>query len=234
MRILRSLAAVTAVTVTAACQPGDSASTASLDTEDQKASYAIGVQVGTNLKPTGDHFDEAAFVRGMRDAIAENELALPEDTLRAASQRLQATVQEEQAREREVAAERNQAEGDAYLAENGARDGVMSTESGLQYEVLREAEGPTPGPSDEVTIHYKGTLIDGTQFDSSYDRDEPATFGVSGVIPGFSEGLQLMEVGSQYRFVIPGSLAYGENGAGSHIGPNATLIFEVELLEIGQ
>jgi FKBP-type peptidyl-prolyl cis-trans isomerase len=232
MRIVRSLAAATAITVTAGCQAGDSAGSAALDTDDQKASYAIGVQVGSNLKPTGDHFDEAAFVRGMRDALADAELALPEDTLRAVSRRLQDIVQEEQAQEREMAAERNKAEGEAYLAENGARDGVVSTESGLQYEVIRMAEGPTPGPTDQVTIHYKGTLIDGTQFDSSYDRDEPATFGVNGVIPGFSEGLQLMEVGSQYRFVIPGALGYGEAGAGGDIGPNATLIFEVELLEI--
>lgn len=234
MRTVRSLAAATAIAVTAGCQPGDSAGTAALDTDDQKASYAIGVQVGTNLKPTGDHFDEAAFVRGMRDALADAELALPDDTLRAVSRRLQEIVQAEQAEEREVAAERNKAEGEAYLAENGARQGVVSTESGLQYEVIREAEGPTPGPSDQVTIHYRGTLIDGTQFDSSYDRDEPATFGVNGVIPGFSEGLQLMEVGSQYRFVIPGALGYGETGAGGDIGPNATLIFEVELLEIAQ
>ena len=129
-------------------------------------------------------------------------------------------------------AEENTAQGETFLAENAASEGVAVTESGLQYEVIREGEGARPGPDDRVSIHYKGTLIDGTQFDSSYDRGEPAQFGVGGVIAGFSEGLQLMTVGSHYRLYIPSELGYGAQGTGANIGPNATLIFELELLEI--
>ena len=120
------------------------------------------------------------------------------------------------------------------MVENGARDGVITTESGLQYEVLREGDGDVPGPADMVTIDYKGTLIDGTQFDSSYDRGEPATFAVNGVIPGFSEGLQLMAPGSHFKFYIPGDLGYGMQGSGDLIQPMSALIFEVEMREIGQ
>lgn len=120
------------------------------------------------------------------------------------------------------------------MAENGAREGVETTASGLQYEVLRPGEGATPAATEMVTIHYKGTLADGTQFDSSYDRGTPATFAVNGVIPGFSEGLQMMQPGSHYRFYIPGDLAYGMQGSQPMIEPMATLVFEVEMIEIGQ
>jgi len=235
MRFPYGLTATAAVIALAGCQAGGSggsAGTASLETDDQQASYAIGVQVGTNLRPTGDHLDVDAFVRGMNDALAEAEPALTEEQMMAASQKLQAAVQEEQTLIAAEMAETNTAEGLAYLAENSAKDGVVSMESGLQYEVLRDGEGPTPSGEDAVTIHYRGTLLDGTEFDSSYERNEPATFGVNGVIPGFSEGLQLMPVGSQYRFVIPGDIAYGPQGTQGMIGPNQTLIFEVELIEI--
>jgi len=124
------------------------------------------------------------------------------------------------------------AAGASYLAENRGKEGVTETESGLQYEVITAAEGPKPAATDRVSVHYKGTLLDGTEFDSSYSRGEPAEFPLNGVIPGWTEGLQLMSVGSKYRFVIPSKLAYGERGAGGSIGPGETLIFEVELLEI--
>ena len=139
---------------------------------------------------------------------------------------------EAQQAEQTAAAEKNKTEGETYMAENGAKDGVVTTESGLQYEVLREGDGPRPTADDQVSVNYKGTLIDGTQFDSSYDRGEPVVFQVGGVIAGFSEALLLMPVGSQFRVVIPGDLAYGPQGAGGEIGPNATLIFEIELLDI--
>ena len=129
-------------------------------------------------------------------------------------------------------AEQARAVGEAYLNSNAAREGVSVTESGLQYEVLVAAEGAKPVASDQVKVHYRGTLIDGTEFDSSYSRNSPATFGLSQVIPGWTEGLQLMSVGSKYRFVIPYQIAYGERGAGDRIGPYSTLVFEVELLEI--
>jgi FKBP-type peptidyl-prolyl cis-trans isomerase len=143
-------------------------------------------------------------------------------------------IRAEQTAEMEAMTESNRVEGEAYLASNAEKDGVTTTASGLQYEVLREGEagGAQPTPADQVSIHYRGTLIDGTEFDSSYSRGQPAQFGVMGVIPGFSEGLQLMTVGSHYRFVIPSDMAYGSRGTGSDIGPNATLIFEIELLDV--
>ena len=230
MRFTRTVALLGAVTVLSAC---DTAGTASLDTDDQKASYGIGLDMGRSLRPAASHMDIDAFVAGVRDALEDAEPAVSREELDQILQEFSRKITEEQQAERAAQAERNQAEGEAFLAENGAREGVVTTESGLQYEVLEAGDGPRPTAADQVTIHYKGTLIDGTQFDSSYDRGEPATFGVSGVIQGFAEGLQLMPVGSRYRFVIPADLAYGAQGAGGEIGPNATLIFEIELLEIG-
>lgn len=206
--------------------------TASLESDDQKASYAIGLDVGRNLTVVGDHLDVAALRVGIEDALADREQQVPQEELDRVMTALQETIQTEQQAEAEAEATSNRAEGEAYLAENGARDGVTTTASGLQYEVLREGEGAQPGPTDQVTIHYRGTLLDGSEFDSSYERDQPATFSVNGVIPGFAEGLQLMTLGSQYRFVIPGELAYGPAGSPPSIGPDATLVFEVELLEI--
>ena len=141
-------------------------------------------------------------------------------------------MQTAQQQQFEEATERNIAEGQAYLAENGQREGVVITESGLQYEVLTQGDGPRPSATQQVSVNYRGTLIDGTEFDSSYERGEPATFPVNRVIGGWTEALQLMSVGSKYRLVIPSNLAYGERGSGPTIGPNATLIFEVELLAI--
>ncbi len=215
-----------------ACQSQNGPAT--LNTEDQKASYAIGLQMGSQLAPADAHLDLDAYMAGIRDGMAGSDPALPQEELQTALQALNATVQEEETARRAAAAETNSAEGEAFLAENATEDGVTVTESGLQYEILREGEGATPGETERVTIHYKGTLIDGTQFDSSYDGGTPATFGVNGVIPGFSEGLKLMNVGSQYRFTIPSDIGYGPNGSGQVIGPNAVLVFEVELLEIVQ
>jgi FKBP-type peptidyl-prolyl cis-trans isomerase len=167
-------------------------------------------------------------MEGIRDGMAGEESAVPQEELQAALQAFNSAVQGEAA----ARAEENAARGAEFLSENAEKEGVQVTESGLQYEVLREGEGPTPEATDQVSIHYQGTLMDGTQFDSSYDRGEPAVFAVNGVIPGFSEGLQLMPVGSQYRFYIPSELGYGPQGSGGAIGPNSTLIFEVELLDI--
>jgi len=225
-----------ATVVMLGCQGGtfESAQSAALDSEDQKASYAIGLQVGGSLAQVESHIDMSAFLRGIQDAMDERDPVVPAETLQVVMQRFSETVSGEQQAEMSAVGETNRQEGAAYLAQNAEKDGVTTTESGLQYEVMRAADGPKPGPDDQVTIHYRGTLLDGTQFDSSYDRGEPTTFGVGGVIPGFSEALQLMSVGSQYRFVIPGDLAYGPMGQGGMIGPNATLIFEVELIGIPQ
>ena len=206
---------------------------ASLDTGDQKASYGIGLQMGSQLAPAEAHIDLDAFLAGIRDGMEGNDPAVSQEELQVALNELNAVVQEEETQRMAAESEANSTDGAAFLAENAAKDGVMVTESGLQYEVITEGEGTAPGPADRARLHYKGTLIDGTEFDSSYGGD-PAEFGVSGVIPGFSEGLQLMSPGSHYRFFSPSELAYGPGGSGRDIGPNATLIFEVEMFGIVQ
>jgi FKBP-type peptidyl-prolyl cis-trans isomerase len=219
-----------ALTISACQSQGGSAS---LDTEDQKASYAIGLQTGVQLAPAEGHLDADAYMAGVRDGMAGNDPAVPPEELQTALQALNTKVQEGETQRRAAEAEANVAEAEAFLAENAQKEGVNVTESGLHYEVLRPGDGPRPTTSDRVRIHYRGTLLDGTEFDTSYGG-EPASFGVTGVITGFSEGLQLMEVGSQYRFVIPGELGYGMAGSGPQIGAMAALVFEVELLEIVQ
>lgn len=218
-----------------ACDTGGGMSSedVALETNEQKASYGIGLQMGQNLVPAADRLDLAALMKGVEDALAEREPALEAGEIEAELQAFSQTIREQQQREANEQAEANAAAGEAFLADNSSKEGVVTTESGLQYEVIREGDGPTPSATDQVTIHYRGTLLDGTEFDSSYERDQPATFSVSGVIPGFAEGLQLMPVGSHYRFWIPGELGYGPaGGGGGSIGPNETLVFEVELLEI--
>jgi FKBP-type peptidyl-prolyl cis-trans isomerase len=233
MRIRHSAALLGAALFLTACS-ATGAGNAALDTDDQKASYGIGLDMGRSLEPAKGRLDMAAFTKGIQDAMAGTEPALTQDVIQTALQAFSQSIMEAQQAEQSAAGEKNKSEGEAYLASNGAKEGVVTTESGLQYEVLREGDGPRPTADDRVSVNYKGTLIDGTQFDSSYDRGEPAEFSVGGVIPGFSEALQLMPVGSQFRVTIPGDLAYGPQGAGGDIGPNATLIFEIELLAIVQ
>ena len=203
-----------------------------LESDDQKASYGIGLNMGGQLGPAESRIDMDALMAGIRDGMNGAEPQLAQEEIQAALQALTEAVREEESARMAEAAETNRAEGETFLAENAAKDGIMVTASGLQYEVIREGEGPKPAATDQVSIHYKGTLLDGTQFDSSYDRGQPSTFGVGGVIPGVAEGLQLMSVGSHYRFFIPSDLGYGPQGTQGDIGPNATLIFEVEMLEI--
>lgn len=228
MQIRGAARLLLAVTLTSGCE---SAETASLDTDDQKTSYAIGLDIGSSLKPGADMIDRAALLKGIEDAFSESEPALSPEELQISQQRFFQTVQATQDQERAEIAQRNQVEGEAFLAENSQKEGVITTDSGLQYEVLRDGDGDRPVPGESVMIHYRGTLIDGTQFDSSYDG-EPLTLGVTQFIAGFSEGLQLMTAGSQYRLVIPGDIAYGSGGSGPQIGPNTTLIFEIELIDI--
>lgn len=211
---------------------GSGTGSAALDSDAQKASYGIGLDMGRNLAPAKDHMDMDAFQRGLEDAMNGRDPALGQDEIQTAMQAFGREVMEAQQAARAAAGDKNKAEGDAYLAENGQKEGVTTTESGLQYEVLEQGDGPTPTKDDRVRINYKGTTIDGKVFDSSYDRGEPAEFAVANVVPGFSEALQLMPVGSKYRVVIPPDLGYGAQGAGADIGPNATLIFEIEMLGI--
>jgi FKBP-type peptidyl-prolyl cis-trans isomerase len=234
MKARLSMTFLGAAALLAACQSADSASfeTASLDTDDQKASYGVGINMGRQIADARDRLDRAAFMRGIEDALQGNQPAVPPEELNAALQAFGEQIQAAAAEERARLAEENAAAGAAYLEENGAREGVTTTESGLQYEVLSEGEGASPTVEQRARLHYRGTLIDGTEFDSSYSRGSPAEFAVGGLIDGFTEALLLMRPGSHFRVVIPPDIGYGPNGSGPMIGPNATLVFEIELLEI--
>jgi len=207
-------------------------------TEKEQHSYALGASMGLfaqnrldQQKDLGIDYDEAALMAGFKDGLANTtQYTVPElqELTRASDMKLK-TAQDEKANAASVT---NVAEGAAYLAENAKKEGVTTTASGLQYEVLTQGEGKSPASeTSTVRVHYKGTLLDGTEFDSSYSRGEPATFPLNRVIPGWTEGVQLMKEGSTYRFTIPSDLAYGERATGS-ITPNSTLIFDVELLEV--
>jgi FKBP-type peptidyl-prolyl cis-trans isomerase len=204
-----------------------------LSTFAQKSSYAVGMDIANSLSQVKDDLDHAALLQGLSDALAGRDLLLTDEEAQQVMQEFSQNMQARQAADRSAASTRNQEEGHTFLAENKEREGVITTESGLQYRVLREGTGPSPKATDRVTVNYSGKLLDGTEFDSSYKRGQPASFAVNAVIKGWAEALQLMKVGGKYELFIPSDLAYGERGAGQSIGPNATLIFEVELLKIG-
>jgi FKBP-type peptidyl-prolyl cis-trans isomerase len=210
-----------------------SAPAGDLKTFSQRLSYAMGVEIAGSLKELKKDIDLDTFLRGFKDGLAGNKSLLTEEQTEATKKEFIAKMQAERAEKNKVAGEKNLKEGAAYLAENAKKKGIVTTKSGLQYEVLKEGAGAVPKASDTVKVQYRGTLVDGTEFDSSYKRNEPATFPVTGVIPGWTEGLQLMKVGGKYRLAIPAELAYKENGPGP-IGPNAVLLFEVELVGIEQ
>lgn len=234
LKSYRLLAIAAAASLLVACAPKEGADSASaeLTTEAQKFSYAIGVDLGRSLKPVEKDVDLAALKQGLDDQFTRGESKLTQEQRDEIKNTVAKRMQERMVAEREEQAKKSVGEGEAFLAENGKKEGVKTTASGLQYEVLKEGEGKNPTASDNVTVHYKGTLINGEEFDSSYARNQPVTFPLGNVIPGWTEGLQLMKPGAKYKFVIPSKLAYGEQGAGAKIGPNATLIFEVELLSI--
>ena len=196
-----------------------------LATDEDKVSYGLGMMIGERVLKQYGELNYDLLMQAMQAQHSGGETLL---TMEEA----QAALQAQQQKAAAEASSEAQQKGVAYLEENNARDVVSVTDSGLQYEVVTEAEGAKPTIDDTVSVHYVGTLMDGTEFDSSIARGEPASFPLKGVIPGWTEGLQLMNVGSKYRFVIPSALAYGERGAGEAIGPGETLIFEVELLEI--
>ncbi len=203
-----------------------------LEGESARLSYAIGLDVGQSLKSLGADIDRAAFMAAIADRLEGRDARLSTEEAGKVKQAFFKARAEKQMAEQKARGEANKAEGEKFLAENAKKPGVKVTGSGLQYEVLRQGDGPKPSATDRVTVHYRGTLLDGTEFDSSYSRKQPATFPLNGVIKGWTEGVQLMSVGSKYKFYIPSELAYGARGAGSRIGPNSTLIFEVELLGI--
>ena len=198
----------------------------------EKASYAIGLNIGKNLKNQGVELDLESFVKGVKESLSGAKPTITEKEMRDIFQAFQKEVMAKQAEKAKVAGEKNQIEGEAFLADNKSKPGVQTLPSGLQYKILKEGTGPKPKATDSVTTHYKGTLIDGTEFDSSYSRGEPAQFRVNGVIKGWTEALQLMPVGSQWKLCIPSDLAYGERQAGPQIGPNSTLTFDVTLVSI--
>jgi FKBP-type peptidyl-prolyl cis-trans isomerase len=203
-----------------------------LKTQKEKASYALGMNFGTGLRKQAIDVDPAFLVRGLRDSFSNGKTLLTEDEARAVLTQLQSEVRKKQQDLAQHLGDANKKEGLAFLDANKTKDGVVALPSGLQYKVLQEGTGPKPAPTDTVVCNYRGTLLDSTEFDSSYKRGQPATFPVTKVIKGWTEALQLMPVGSKWQLFIPSELAYGERGAGGQIGPNATLIFEVELLSI--
>jgi FKBP-type peptidyl-prolyl cis-trans isomerase FklB len=205
---------------------------APLKTAKEKASYAIGENIGKGLQKDGVDVDAASLARGIRDAIAGNKSLLTEEEAKAAIMALATEVRAKQQVKMEQLGLANKKVGDAFLATNKTKDGVVTLPSGLQYKVLKAGSGPKPSAADKVECNYRGTLIAGTEFDSSYKRGQPVTFQVGEVIKGWSEALQLMPVGSKWQLFVPSDLAYGDRAPGQEIGPNSTLIFEVELLSI--
>ena len=209
-----------------------------LSTLTQRFSYSVGANIGRNMRQQDVELDFDAFIKGLKDALSNNELSLTTGEMQKAFDDFQAISQKKREERRKKQAEDNLKEGAEFLAANKKKEGVKTTKSGLQYKVLRAGKGGMPKQSDTVRTHYRGTLINGTVFDSSYqgdgpsEKDEPVEFGVTQVIGGWTEALQLMKVGAKWRLFIPSTLAYKERGAGRDIGPNATLIFEIELVEI--
>lgn len=200
--------------------------------ETSTISYVLGQQTGMSMKRTPIKLNEDLFKHGFGDVIEGKEPALSDDDIMAVMQAAETRLRAEQEKSQAEASAKNKADGEAFLAENAKKEGVKTTASGLQYEVIKEGEGTSPKPEDTVKVHYKGMLIDGTEFDSSYSRGEPTEFKLNQVIPGWTEGLQLMKPGAKYKFVIPSVIAYGARAVGDKIGPDSTLVFEVELLEV--
>ena len=203
-----------------------------LTTQKAKFSYALGMNLGKNLHQQSVEVDPAILERGLRDGLAGGKMLLTDDQAQAALTATREDLRKKQQEKMQAAGLTNKKEGEAFLAANKTKDGVVTLPSGLQYKILTPGTGPKPTASDTVVCNYRGTLIGGKEFDSSYKRGQPATFPVGGVIKGWTEALQLMPVGSKWQLFIPSDLAYAERGAGADIGPNATLIFEVELLSI--
>jgi FKBP-type peptidyl-prolyl cis-trans isomerase FklB len=217
---------------TAAKKPGPAPLV--LKTPKDKESYAIGLNIGKGLHKDAVDVDPAILARGVKDALAGGKTLMTDDEAKTAMVALQADVRKKQEAKMAIVGDANKKEGDAFLAENKTKDGVVTLADGLQYKILKEGNGPKPTAKDSVVCNYKGTLLDNTEFDSSFKRGQPATFPVGQVIKGWTEVLQLMPVGSKWEVFVPSDLAYGARGAGpgAPIGPNATLIFEIELLSI--
>lgn len=203
-----------------------------LDNEDDEISYSVGYQMGTDFKSQGIEIQPEAFLQGIQDALSDAKPLLTREEMERILADLKRRVLAAQREERTVRAEENLQKGRDFLEKNAVKKGVVTLPSGLQYRIIEKGSGASPGPADTVSVHYKGTLIDGTEFDSSYRRGKPAMFQTGRVIKGWTEALQLMHEGSKWELFIPPDLAYGARGAGSAIEPNSTLIFEVQLISV--
>ncbi|MBI5328030.1 MAG: FKBP-type peptidyl-prolyl cis-trans isomerase [Deltaproteobacteria bacterium] len=203
-----------------------------LKNEKDKISYGIGLSIGSNFKGQSVDINPDVLLRGIKDALSGSKPLMTEKEIQEIMAAFQKEMTAKQAERMKVLAEKNKKDGEAFLTENKKKDGVKTTSSGLQYKIIKAGSGAKPKTTDSVTVNYRGTLIDGKEFDNSYKRGEPATFSLNGIIPGWVEALQLMPVGSKWQLFLPPSLAYGERGTGREIGPNTALIFEIDLVSI--
>ncbi len=212
--------------------PGFAEDDAVLKTEKDKLSYAIGMNIGNNLKRQSLELNPEIVSQGIRDSLTDGKPLMTEQEYRDTMTAFEQEMKQKQVTQIKELSDKNKQEGEAFLAENRKKDAVITLPSGLQYKVIKKGTGKTPKATDTVTVNYLGSLINGTEFDSSYRRGQPASFKVNGVIRGWTEALQLMQEGAKWQLFIPSDLAYGERGAGRDIGPYSTLIFEVELISI--
>jgi len=212
--------------------PAFAADRIKVETEKEKISYSIGFNVGSNLKNQSIDVKLDVFLRGVKDALTSGDTLIPTREMREVLTAFNKKQKGEREMRQKEASAKNKVAGDRFLAENKGKPGVITLKSGLQYKVITQGKGPKPTDTDTVRTHYRGTLLNGTEFDSSYARGKPAEFPVKGVIKGWTEALQLMNVGSKWELYIPANLAYGDRGAGAKIGPGATLVFEIELLGV--
>ena len=230
MRTLALSALIAVGAVVSGCGQQAGAGPTKLSSQEDSASYVLGYKMGENLRQQSVPMKPELIFRGLSAGMSGGVSVIPESAMQTVMMDFQVKMAGVQRQKDSAAQIENRKAGDDYLADNKKKDGVKTTPSGLQYKVLTEGSGPRPTATSQVTVHYKGTLLDGKQFDSSYDRGQPATFALNQVIPGWTEGVQLMNVGSKYQFWIPGELAYGQQGSPPTIPPNSTLVFEVELL----
>ena len=229
-QVITLASAVSMIATSALLTTNTLAEEAPLSTDNQKFSYGVGMQIGQSISRQKVKVDQDALILAIKDALEGKEPRVPLDEL----QRVMEAEEKKIAAQQTASSDKNLEIGKAFLAENKKLDGVKTTDSGLQYRVITAGSGVNPKTTDTVTVHYRGTLIDGQEFDSSYKREQPATFPLNGVIKGWQEALPMMKEGGKWEIFVPSDLAYGPKGAGGAIGPNETLIFEIELLKIGK